>query len=161
MRNRPLAAALLAATAISGATAAAAPPRTPPYGATDRAQLPPPPPAPPAAPAPRVRQVPRGRAEGVLGQPVVNAKGDTIGHVVDILIDRRGRPKAAVVDFEGFFGVGDRKIAVAWDAMRFDVTGGKIVITVTLDAAKLKALPVYSAAAPSVPVAAKPRAPAP
>lgn len=160
MRNRPLAAALLAATAISGATAGAAPPRTP-YGATDRAQLPPPPPAPPAAPAPRVRQVPRGRAEGVLGQPVVNAKGDTIGHVVDILIDRRGRPKAAVVDFEGFFGVGDRKIAVAWDAMRFDVTGGKIVITVTLDAAKLKALPVYSAAAPSVPVAAKPRAPAP
>lgn len=89
----------------------------------------------------------------MLGQAVLNDKGATIGHIVNVLIDQNGKTNAVVIEFAGFFGVGDRKVAVAWDALRFAVVKDQIAITVTLDAAKVKALPEYQPDAKSVPVA--------
>lgn len=133
-----------------------------PYGASPSALLPPPPPVvrPPKPVPPKLEHIEKVHAEGLLGQPVTNAGGKIIGHVVDVLIDQTGMPKAAVVEFAGFLGLGDRKIAIAWDALHFAVTRGQIVITVTLDANKLKALPEYKPDDKSVPVAvAKPAKP--
>jgi sporulation protein YlmC with PRC-barrel domain len=102
---------------------------------------------------PRVERVVRSAAEGVLGKPVLDAKGQTIGHVVDVLIDAEGRPQAAVIEFAGFLGLGNRDVAVDWMALRFAVLKDRILIHVTLDPAALKKMPLYKPAAKSVPVA--------
>ncbi|SIQ20041.1 MULTISPECIES: PRC-barrel domain-containing protein [Acidiphilium] len=147
MRNSLVVALMLASTLPAAAQT--------PYGAGPTAQLPPPPPIvlPPQPKPPKLEHLPKVHAEGLLGQPVVDAKGAVIGHVVNVLIDQSGKPKAAVVEFAGFLGVGDRKIAVAWSALHFSVVKEQIAIVVTLDAAKLKALPEYQATDRSVPVA--------
>ncbi|MDD2877724.1 MAG: PRC-barrel domain-containing protein [Acidiphilium sp.] len=148
MRNKGLILTMLAGLP----TAAAA---QTPYGASPSAQLPPPPSVvlPPQPKPPTLEHLPKVRAEGLLGQPVMDMKGAVIGHVVNVLIDQAGKPKAAVVEFAGFLGLGDRNIAIAWDVLHFSVVKGQIAVVVTLDAAKLKALPEYKSGAASVPVA--------
>ena len=84
---------------------------------------------------------------------MVDAKGETIGHVVDVLIDTEGKPQAAVIEFAGFFGLGDRDVAVDWKALRFSVEKEKILIRIALAPAALKAMPLYKPAAKSVSVA--------
>ena len=131
-----------------------------PYGASGAAQLPPSLPSvePPKPKPPKLEHIRKRRAEGLLGQPVLDTKGNAIGNIVDVLIDRQGHPNAAVIEFAGFFGVGNRKIAVAWTSLHFSVVKQNITITVDLDAAKLKSLPEYKPSAPSVPVATQPHA---
>jgi uncharacterized protein YrrD len=102
---------------------------------------------------PKVKKVVRSSAEGILGRPVHDAKGQTIGHVVDVLIDPEGRPQAAVIEFAGFFGLGNRDVAVAWKALRFTVQNDRMLIRVALDPTALKAMPPYKRAAKSVSVA--------
>ncbi|WP_227650561.1 PRC-barrel domain-containing protein, partial [Klebsiella pneumoniae] len=51
--------------------------------------------------------------------------GDELGRVIDVVIDKDGRPRAAIIDFGGFLGVGSRKIAVDWRSLRF-ATEGKV-----------------------------------
>ena len=58
-------------------------------------------------------------AIGVLGSAVRSATDEDMGRVIDVVVDRTGAPRAAVIDFGGFLGVGSRKIAVSWNAMRF------------------------------------------
>jgi hypothetical protein len=120
--------------------------------------------APPAAPqtappSPKLVHLPKAYAEGLLGQQVLDGKGNVIGAIVNVLINKRGVPKAAVVEFAGFLGVGNRDVAVEWNALRFSVNENGIAITVILDATKLKALPEYKPDATSVPVATQPPAP--
>ena len=52
-----------------------------------------------------------------------------MGRIVDILVDRAGALRAAVIDFGGFFGVGSRKIAVEWHSLHFkrDAKSDKII----------------------------------
>src|ERR1700742_5184415 len=109
-------------------------------------------------PSPKLVHMPKAYAEGLLGQQVLDDKGNVIGAIVNVLINKRGVPKAAVVEFAGFLGVGNRDVAVEWDALRFSVTENGIAITVILDATKLKALPEYKPDAVSVPVATQPPA---
>src|SRR5258706_12586912 len=52
--------------------------------------------------------------ESVLGKDVLNAAGENLGRIVDVLVDRSGHVRAAVIDFGGFLGVGSRKIAIDW-----------------------------------------------
>jgi sporulation protein YlmC with PRC-barrel domain len=127
-------------------------------GITQAAAQPPPQPA-PIKPA-KVEQVRKLRAEGLVGQNVMDANGEVFGHVVDILIDADGTPHAAVIEITGFFGIGDRRIAVAWSALQFRTQNDHIAIVVPLDVPKLKAMPEYTREASSVPVAT-PTAPPP
>jgi len=116
----------------------------------------PPPSVPVAAskpPQPEVRTVVKSSAEGILGQPVHDANGQTIGNVVDVLIDLEGRPQAAVIEFAGFLGLGNRDVAVDWRALLFTVEDDQILIRVMLEPVALKAMPAYKPAAQSVPVA--------
>lgn len=102
---------------------------------------------------PKLEKVEKTHAEGLLGQPVLDATHHTIGHVVDVLIDTKGKPEAVVIEFTGFLGVGNRKVAVAWTALHFALHGDRIVISVALDTAALRGMPDYNASAKSVPVA--------
>ena len=59
------------------------------------------------------------QAEGILGKEVRSTADENMGRIVDVIVDRTGRARAAVIDFGGFLGVGNRKIAVDWDALNF------------------------------------------
>jgi hypothetical protein len=111
-------------------------------------------PSPPAAKPAKLEHIQKAQAEGILGEAVLDAKGDKIGRIVDVLINAEGTPHAAVIEFAGFLGVGNRDIAVDWKALHFAVAKSRIVISLDLDAAKLKAMPAYKTDAKTVPVAA-------
>jgi hypothetical protein len=50
--------------------------------------------------------------QGVLGKEVRGIAGEDMGRFVDLLVDRSGQVRAAVIDFGGFVGVGNRRIVV-------------------------------------------------
>jgi hypothetical protein len=87
--------------------------------------------------------------ESVLGIEAFSSTGDDMGRIVDIIVDRTGQIRAAIIDFGGFLGVGSRKIAVDWRSLHFDPKkAGAVVVNLTKD--QLRVTPVYKAAEPVV-----------
>src|SRR5277367_1903729 len=87
--------------------------------------------------------------ESVLGIEAFSSTGDDMGRIVDIIVDRTGKIRAAIIDFGGFLGVGSRKIAVDWRSLHFDPKkAGAVVVNLTKD--QLRVTPVYKAAEPVV-----------
>ena len=78
-----------------------------------------------AAPPPSVTIIGASEAHGVLGRDVRSAAGEDMGRIVDVIVDRDGMVRAAVIDFGGFLGVGSRKIVVDWRALRFGAIANK------------------------------------
>ena len=72
-----------------------------------------------AAPPPSVTIIGASDAHGVLGRDVRSPANENMGRIVDVIVDRSGHVRAAVIDFGGFLGVGSRKIAVDWNALHF------------------------------------------
>jgi hypothetical protein len=62
-------------------------------------------------------------ARGILGREVLSAADENMGRIVDVIVDRSGLVRAAIIDFGGFLGVGNRKIAVEWSALHFPPPG--------------------------------------
>ena len=116
-----------------------------------------------AAPvASEVQHVPPEQAVPILGHAVTDADGKEIGHLIDVLVDDQGQPQAAVIDFGGFMGVGNRKIAVEWGALHFTPADPKQAITLSLTPDQIKAAPEYKDIAKPAPVVvSSPAAPAP
>jgi hypothetical protein len=83
--------------------------------------------------------------EGILGREVRSSADENMGRVVDVLVDRSGQVRAAVIDFGGFLGVGSRKIAVDWNALHFPAPAktGAAPITLELNRDQVKAAPEY------------------
>ena len=104
---------------------------------------------------------PRDHLFRILGKEVLSAKGEDMGRIGDVLFDEKGEPRAAVIDFGGFLGVGTRKIAVSWSALRFDLGEKKNGIALDLDREQLKAAPEYKSAESDkpIPVVAQPQSP--
>ena len=87
--------------------------------------------------------------ESVLGIEALSSTGDNMGRIDDIIVDRSGEVRAAIIDFGGFLGVGSRKIAVDWRSLHFDPKkAGEVVVNLTKD--QLRVAPVYKAAEPVV-----------
>jgi PRC-barrel domain len=72
-----------------------------------------------AAPPPSVTIIGARDAHGVLGRDVRGTTDEDMGRIVDVIVDRGGTVRAAVIDFGGFLGVGSRKIVVDWSALHF------------------------------------------
>ena len=131
----------------------------------------PPPPVAPAAPPATAAGSQQGTPatvldtqdyESLLGRSVRSAGGDELGRVIDVIIDKDGHPRAAIIDFGGFLGVGSRKIAVDWRAMRFTNDGkAKRRLSVALSRNQVRVSPEYKAGEPIVVLGpASPAAPA-
>ncbi len=92
-----------------------------------------------AAPVPLVTVLGSKQAEGILGKDVRSTADENMGRIVDVIVDRTGQVRAAVIDFGGFLGVGSRKIAVEWKALHFVPAAEKrygIVLELTRDQVK-------------------------
>jgi hypothetical protein len=109
------------------------------------------PPAPPPAVTPELTILNKHEVEGILGRDVRSAADEDMGRIVDVLVDRTGQVRAAIIDFGGFLGVGSRKIAVDWSALHFPELGkpgGRIALDLTRD--QVNTAPEYKDGKPVV-----------
>ncbi len=130
------------------------PPCLPPEIAPQLKRLPKPKPPPavqssaaPVVPAPaaidaEVRPL-EGPVESVLGKKVQGAKGEDLGRVVDVLADADGRVRAAVIEFGGFLGVGNRRIAVDWSLLRFHPGDQDTALRLSVGVKTLQSVPEF------------------
>ncbi len=104
-----------------------------------------------AAPPASVTIIGAKEAHGVLGRDVRSPTNEDMGNIVDVIVDRTGTVRAAVIDFGGFLGVGSRKIVVDWNALHFGRVADKSdSITLELTKAQVAAAPEYKEDKPIV-----------
>jgi hypothetical protein len=139
---------------LSSAIAQAAPPSAgqPPAEAKPAEQA-------QAKPAESAEPVLSSNASSVLGKKVVGPKGESLGLIVDVLVDTSGQPQAAVIDFGGFLGVGSRKIAIDWNILDFSQLGHGGTVELGLGRAQIAAAPEYKPGKPGPAVMTTPPAP--
>lgn len=139
------AAALLAAIAIAQAQTPAtqSEPPQPDKSAMPQAAIPP-------GTPPSATVLDKSYVQGVLGKDVRSAAGEDMGRIVDVVVDSGGGPRAAVIDFGGFLGVGSRKIAVDWNALHFSPGDKPSQVTLDLTKDQVKAAPEYAEKKPVV-----------
>ena len=93
---------------------------------------------------------------GVVGKEVRSNSDEAMGRIVDVLVDRNGQTRGAVIDFGGFLGVGSRKIVVDWAALHFPADGKSDRLTVDLTRDQVKSAPEYKDGKPVVVLGAIP-----
>ena len=102
-------------------------------------------------PPPSVTVIGARDAHGILGREVRSAANEDMGRIVDVIVDREGNVRAAVIDFGGFLGVGSRKIVVDWGALRFGgVANKRDSIMLELTKAQVSAAPEYKEDSPVI-----------
>jgi hypothetical protein len=90
------------------------------------------------------------RLASVLGIEVRTETDRNIGRIVDLLSNRSGQVEAAVIEFGGFLGMGTRKIAVEWSALRLENDGNKSVALLELNRDQLRSAPEFKSEQPVV-----------
>jgi len=139
---------LVGFAAVASHAANEAQPAPPPPAAKEN---PPPPATKEPVPPPSVTVIAPREAHGVLGRDVRSPTDENMGRIVDVIVDRTGTVRAAVIDFGGFLGVGSRKIVVDWSALHFGhVADKKDSITLELTKAQVAAAPEYKEDTPIV-----------
>ena len=83
----------------------------------------------------------------ILGKSVRSNAGEDMGRIVDVIVSRDGQIHAAIIDFGGFLGIGTRKIAVDWRALKFWPAGR---ITLELARNQVRVAPEYKRGEPLV-----------
>jgi hypothetical protein len=136
-----IAAAFAAIAAAQAADDPAAPPPAKPPAAAQKEPAPP----------PSVTVIGARDAHGILGRDVRSAANEDMGRIVDVIVDREGTVRAAVIDFGGFLGVGSRKIVVDWNALHFGQVANKSdSITLELNKEQVSAAPEYKEDTPLI-----------
>jgi hypothetical protein len=96
-------------------------------------------PAPQPIPEQAAHQV---RAQSLLGVDVSNGQ-DTIGDVSDLVVTDDGRVDAIVVGVGGFLGIGEKRVALAWDSIKLTEQDGSRMILVSATKEQLEGMPTY------------------
>src|SRR5215469_13873862 len=88
----------------------------------------------------------RGRliaADQVEGTSIYNRKGESLGSIEDVMIDKvSGKIAYAVVGFGGFLGIGNRHYPMPWEKLKYDTQVGGFVVD--LDRRTLEGAPYYA-----------------
>jgi sporulation protein YlmC with PRC-barrel domain len=70
-------------------------------------------------------------ASTLIGDRVMNAEGEHLGNMKEIMLDvDSGRVAYAVLDFGGFLGAGDKFFAVPWRAFSVDEANHRLILNV-------------------------------
>ncbi len=87
-------------------------------------------------------------AENLTGATVVGPNGEDIAEVGDILLSQDGQIEAMLIDFGGFLGIGQKRVAVGMDNLEFAANeNGDLVIYSDFTQEQLEAAPEYDEAA--------------
>ncbi len=75
------------------------------------------------------------RMNNYIGQPVVNASGERVGYIGDVLFDKGGRVTTVVLGVGGFLGMGAKQVALPYQAITYGEKDGarQIVVPLTKD----------------------------
>jgi pyruvate/2-oxoglutarate dehydrogenase complex dihydrolipoamide acyltransferase (E2) component len=141
----PLGLALADSGASGGGTTGAAP-ATPPAKAQAQPQAQPSKPAQPPAPKPppdNTELLPLREVMALMGTKVRDLAGEDMGLVVDVVVDSGGKPRALVIDFGGFLGVGSRKIAIDWRLVDFRPENHDAPVLLHLGRAEVQTAPEF------------------
>lgn len=70
-------------------------------------------------------------AASLSGNAVVNAQGEDLGNIKELMLDiNRGKIAYAVLSFGGFLGLGDKLFAIPWNAMTVEADKDRFVLDV-------------------------------
>ncbi|MBI5441164.1 MAG: PRC-barrel domain-containing protein [Deltaproteobacteria bacterium] len=70
-------------------------------------------------------------ATTLVGDRVVNARGERLGKIEELMVDMgSGRIAYAVLSFGGILGLGDKLFAVPWSALRLDPDARQFIFDV-------------------------------
>ncbi|MGA7328237.1 MAG: PRC-barrel domain-containing protein [Rhodomicrobium sp.] len=78
-----------------------------------------------------------------IGTPVNDKSGQQIGKIANLVFDQTGRIELAVIGVGGFLGIGEKDLAVPFDAVKSEVISGQHVFVIDATKADLMAAPVY------------------
>ena len=84
------------------------------------------------------------RIANYVGKPIVNASGEKIGDVTDMLFDRGGKITTVVIGVGGFLGLGAKQVALPFEAVTYTEQNGERQIMVPLTKEALQAAPDYA-----------------
>jgi len=62
------------------------------------------------------------RASKLEGVDVYNDRNEKIGDIAEVLLDRDGKVEAVIIAVGGFLGIGERHVAVAFNALQWQMT---------------------------------------
>jgi sporulation protein YlmC with PRC-barrel domain len=93
-------------------------------------------------PAPIMSSPPPGKTvTRFYKQSVYDPAKDKIGTVDDVIVDDRGQVSALIIGVGGFLGVGEKDVAVAFDAVHPEMKNGDWYLTLDTTKDALKSAP--------------------
>jgi len=78
--------------------------------------------------------------EKFIGKDVYGANGKKLGELNNLLIDSDGKVRAAVIEFGGFLGIGEHRVAVPWNQL--NPQGDRLTVNMTDD--QIKSAPAWN-----------------
>jgi|GEM_PF-1452850 len=78
-----------------------------------------------------------------VGTPVLAKDNQQIGKIANLVFDKDGRIAIAVIGVGGVLGIGEKEVAVPFDAIKSESKDNKHVFTVDATKEQLKAAPAY------------------
>ncbi|WIJ26096.1 PRC-barrel domain-containing protein [Devosia sp. RR2S18] len=83
-------------------------------------------------------------ADNLTGATVVGPTGEDIAEVGDILLSQDGRVEAMLIDFGGFLGIGQKRVAVGMENLQFAANeGGDLLVYTDFTQEQLEAQPEF------------------
>jgi hypothetical protein len=79
----------------------------------------------------------------LIGADVIGPANDKLGDVDEVLVTTDGRVNAIVVATGGVLGVGERKVVLPWERLRFSSQGRDLVVKTDVGRETLAAMPEY------------------
>lgn len=107
------------------------------------------------------------RVSRIIGTTVRNNQNENVGEVEDLIMEKGGDVKAAIISVGGFLGIGERWVAVNFDSLNLQPDGNnwRVILNTTRD--QLKSAPEFKYESswaqnrgPSTTATTPPRAPA-
>ncbi len=78
-----------------------------------------------------------------VGTQVVSKDNQPLGKIANLVFDQTGHIELAVIGVGGFLGIGEKEVAVPFDALKSDVVNNKHVFSVDLTKEQLKSAPAF------------------
>jgi sporulation protein YlmC with PRC-barrel domain len=81
------------------------------------------------------------KVSDILDKDLVNAQGEELGEVKDLIFDKNGEVGYLIISRGGVLGVGDDLVPIPWSAARVNFQDDKLVVNI--DKAKLDQAPTF------------------
>ena len=133
------------------------PPQPNPVAQTPAPAIPPATPSAPPEPGTPAVVLSLEDADAIIGKNVRSAAGDDMGRIIDVVVTGNGQPRAVVIDFGGFLGMGSRKVAVDWRVLQFAYDGKSARVTLSLTRNQVRLSPEFKPGEPIVVLGSPPR----